>query len=411
VRFYSAATNLFDRLQVAMTHVSAGGERHNGKIVKSSSATAKRHVDSGFAGVDLLSCLACPEGAEDLDVERVATASLSWISGDGLTLSVAVNDGLAPFLGPEFEATLSDMLAFVDWSYGLAFRDRVDRQPEVHIFGGENGKLNKMESEALDKWYASTPAQRIQRPRNVYPITILNESQLGVSVNGMTLAQLIEASRETTLDRFGSLAIWRVPEDSVQGFRDLLTAGGALIATGPAAPPVKVAPRPESIQPPVPSRATGAPASAGQAKARKSLLKRIQRAVARAGDHPPVVGLEEYFEGNDQEDSIAPNQEGYGRPSLAELYRRFKEIKQRADVQTVLVSIHDDWEEALDSDEVWTAADCIHIYTSASEPEVEQWIEGMEADGIIAGWQRGRGKHPQAPQPLPKNQIFTVVWD
>lgn len=144
---------------------------------------------------------------------------------------------------------------------------------------------------------------------------------------------------------------------------------------------------------------------------RNALIDQIQAAVATAGAHPPVVALEDYFDGNDQEDSIAPNQIGSGRPSLADLYRRLQEISRRDDVQAVLVSVHDDWVEALNSPDVWPAGDCVHIYTSAPRSDTEAWIEGLSSDGLIDGWQRGRGTHPQAPAPIPPNRILTIVWD
>jgi hypothetical protein len=53
------------------------------------------------------------------------------------------------------------------------------------------------------------------------------------------------------------------------------------------------------------------------------------------GEPPPVVPLDLFFEDNDEEESIAPNRWGYGRPSIASLYRRFKEITGRCDVSDV----------------------------------------------------------------------------
>ena len=144
---------------------------------------------------------------------------------------------------------------------------------------------------------------------------------------------------------------------------------------------------------------------------RDELLAAIKESDERSGGHPPVVGLDDYFRGNTEEESIAPNQVGYGRPDLASIYQRFCEIRDRDDVQLVLVSLHDEWEDALDDDELWPAGDCIHIYTSASQADVESWVEGLKTDGSLVGWQRGRGDHPSAPLPNPSHSIFTIVWD
>lgn len=142
---------------------------------------------------------------------------------------------------------------------------------------------------------------------------------------------------------------------------------------------------------------------------RDQLLAKIQTQYKQDSKKPPVVDLDEYFEGNTDEESIAPNQVGYGRPSLTELYARFRQIKERADVQDVLVGIHGEWVDAIDDPELWPAAENVHIYTSASRDDVQQWIAGLKADGAIEGWPYG--KHPSAPPPKPGFKVFTVCWD
>jgi hypothetical protein len=137
-------------------------------------------------------------------------------------------------------------------------------------------------------------------------------------------------------------------------------------------------------------------------------LAKIRAQHDQDSNAPPVVTLDEYFIGNAVEDSIAPNQVGYGRPALAELYARFKEIQEKPSVQAVLVGIHDDWTEALKYPDVWPTAENVHIYTTASAREVEGWIEGLAADGAIKGWPYGA---PSAPTPRPGYKVFTVCWD
>lgn len=142
---------------------------------------------------------------------------------------------------------------------------------------------------------------------------------------------------------------------------------------------------------------------------REQLLAKIRAQAEQDPDTPPVVMLDEYFNGNTNEGCIAPNQVGYGRPALAEFYARFKEIQQRPSVQAVLVGIHGDWTEALTHPEIWPAAENIHIYTAASADEVEKWIAGLESDGVGEGWPYGM--HPAAPRPNPGYQVITVYWD
>jgi hypothetical protein len=55
---------------------------------------------------------------------------------------------------------------------------------------------------------------------------------------------------------------------------------------------------------------------------------------------PPVVTLEDFFEGNPARGSIAPNL-GDSHPGLEFFYEHLKNIRNREDVQEVLVNIYD----------------------------------------------------------------------
>ena len=142
---------------------------------------------------------------------------------------------------------------------------------------------------------------------------------------------------------------------------------------------------------------------------RRQLIEQIRLLVERSSAAPAVVELDEYFVGNSQEDSIAPNQVGYGRPSLADLHAALREIRDRPDVQTVLVGIHDDWVDALDAEDIWPAADNVYVYTSASRSAVEEWVAGLAADGVLKGWPYG--KHPSAPEPQRGYNVYAICWD
>ena len=126
------------------------------------------------------------------------------------------------------------------------------------------------------------------------------------------------------------------------------------------------------------------------------------------GETPPVVDLDLYFAGNTDEDSIAPNQWGYGRPPIAQLYAMFRQIAARPEVEKVLVGLHQDWCEHDDAGG-FPSAENVHILTSASQEEVERWIAGMEADGVVAGWPYG--KPANAPEPSDGYAVFSVCWD
>lgn len=142
---------------------------------------------------------------------------------------------------------------------------------------------------------------------------------------------------------------------------------------------------------------------------REQLIEKIRSLVEQSSAAPPVVELDEYFVGNNQEDSIAPNQVGYGRPRIADLHAALKTIRDRPDVQAVLVGIHDDWVEALETEDIWPAGENIYIYTSARQSTVESWVGGLAADGVLGGWPYGR--HPAAPEPQRGYNVYAVCWD
>lgn len=142
------------------------------------------------------------------------------------------------------------------------------------------------------------------------------------------------------------------------------------------------------------------------------MLKDIRAALAaerwEEGDPAPTVPLELFFEGNDQEESIAPNQWGDGRPPVAQMYEIFKRIAARDDVQTVVVGLHFDWNDNTFPDS-WPPAENIHIYTSASHAEVDTWIEGLHSDGAGIGWPYGEPRN--APTAKDGYRVYTVYWD
>lgn len=140
--------------------------------------------------------------------------------------------------------------------------------------------------------------------------------------------------------------------------------------------------------------------------------KRIREYLATVewhdGDPPPVVDLDLYFDGNDEEESIAPNRWDSGRPLLPHFSPCSKEIATMPNVQGVLVGLHFDWNDPLYIDG-FPPAENVHIITSATELEVERWLVGLCCDRAITGWPYGRPAN--APQLGPGVNVFSVCWD
>lgn len=131
----------------------------------------------------------------------------------------------------------------------------------------------------------------------------------------------------------------------------------------------------------------------------------IAELVRRAGDSDllPLVTIAEFFDGNDEEGSIAPNQWEYGRPPLAELAERFNEIARRDDVAWVRVQLHP---QTLETDEL--AGEAVAICTSADESTCESWVDGLESSGIMAGLVDDYVDVPAVPD---GTRIWSVTWD
>ncbi len=126
------------------------------------------------------------------------------------------------------------------------------------------------------------------------------------------------------------------------------------------------------------------------------------------GDPPPAVDYRLFFEGNTEEESIAPNQWGEGRPPIAEIFSRFQSIASRTDVERILVGLHFDWNHE-DYADGFPPAENVHIFTSASRSEVESWLSGLQADGVVKGWPYGKPKG--APEPSKGFSVLSVCWD
>jgi hypothetical protein len=122
---------------------------------------------------------------------------------------------------------------------------------------------------------------------------------------------------------------------------------------------------------------------------------------------PPVVTLEEFFEGNTQAQSIAPNLDG--EPGLAFFYEHLKGLRSREDVVDVLVNIYDLSDIIFGTPDGWPTAENVHLLTSAPEPVIQQWAEELHSDGAVEGWPYGES--PVAP-PAPEGfKWWSLTWD
>lgn len=61
-------------------------------------------------------------------------------------------------------------------------------------------------------------------------------------------------------------------------------------------------------------------------------LNAFKKRMEEADGRLPLLTLDEFFEGNTEEDSIAPNDCDFGRPSIAEIWELMWELEKRPPV-------------------------------------------------------------------------------
>ncbi|MCI4569480.1 hypothetical protein [Lysobacter sp. CFH 32150] len=108
---------------------------------------------------------------------------------------------------------------------------------------------------------------------------------------------------------------------------------------------------------------------------------------------PPVVTVDEFFAGNDDNESIAVNLSDH--PGVGFFHERLKSLQGRPDVKSVLVNIYD-----LDPiiSGGWPYAENVHVLTSASEEQIQAWAADLLSDGAAEGWPYGQPEAAQLPE-------------
>jgi hypothetical protein len=119
---------------------------------------------------------------------------------------------------------------------------------------------------------------------------------------------------------------------------------------------------------------------------------------------PPVVSLEEFFEDNDDPESIAVNLADL--PGVGFFYEKLKAIRANPAVKQVLVNIYD-----LDPIIVggWPYSANVHILTSAAEDTIQAWAAELRSDGAMKGWPYGAP--PAAEKEGEGFSWWSIAWD
>ena len=134
---------------------------------------------------------------------------------------------------------------------------------------------------------------------------------------------------------------------------------------------------------------------------RALLVAAIAEQPTSENDPLPVVGLEAFFEGNDDEGSIGCNL--HPHPGLEVFFSELKALRTRSDVQDVLVEIY----EVENDERYWPFSERVYVLTSLDVSSVEQKVVRLEPSQVDLGWFQGA---PTAALDLDKGMHVVSCW-
>jgi hypothetical protein len=135
---------------------------------------------------------------------------------------------------------------------------------------------------------------------------------------------------------------------------------------------------------------------------------------ARAGLPPPrvTVSIDEFFDGNNDTQSIAPNLDATApHPGLAGIRNTLQEIRSRPGVAEVRIAIRE-WPnpQVSDDDGFWPVAEHVYVWTTASRSDVERWVRPLRSDAVGESPIGEALCNPDVTLPLGVH-LYRVVWD
>ncbi|MFJ8532325.1 hypothetical protein [Streptomyces sp. NPDC093591] len=118
----------------------------------------------------------------------------------------------------------------------------------------------------------------------------------------------------------------------------------------------------------------------------------------------------QFFADNEQQESIAPNQWGYGRPPLQTIHQRLSTLQEAADVAWIRVQLH---EETINTDVAGISAEAVAVCTSAAADEIERRLDTdfLQSDGIIEGLVYPSDWFLEIPAIPEQHHLLSLVWD
>jgi hypothetical protein len=138
---------------------------------------------------------------------------------------------------------------------------------------------------------------------------------------------------------------------------------------------------------------------------RKELIERIKMLGLPSPDRPlPLVTLEEFFVGNDDDGSIGCNLTPMLGPQF--FFEKLKFIRSQPNVQDLLVEVTEVQEE---DPAMWPFADTVYVFTDGTPEDVAHWTMILQPDAIEESL---ANEKPDCALGLkPGYKCYTVWWD
>lgn len=230
-RFHDLARSLLADHGIAPTHFAADGNGQSGKLTKMNGAAHKRLIANGFTGLNLLTIHAVPEASDAPAYDSTASLHLGSSPELGVELILFSNDHRLLLDHVSVQETVERLTALHRWDFGYATHPPFEQSPYAHIAGFDDGTQSEEECERLQIWYDCSPAERVSKMRNIYPINLLNAAQLSAKVGpSETLREVFQRTPGCVLKAFSQhLWLLNVEPEVVMGLRSSLKGSGSLI--------------------------------------------------------------------------------------------------------------------------------------------------------------------------------------
>jgi hypothetical protein len=137
---------------------------------------------------------------------------------------------------------------------------------------------------------------------------------------------------------------------------------------------------------------------------RAALIAAIRAQPDSDADPAPVVSLEDFFVGNDDQGSIGCNLVDH--PGVDVFFGCLRAVRRRADVQDVVVEIHEVDEADLT---LWPYSERVYVLTSLGQGRVAELIERLQPSEVSEGWFAGQPANAQNPKS--NHRVIAAWWD